>query len=145
MPYRLLPRECAVETDTGFPLHSDRPGRRNRTPRLSTRTTRDGMLVLLAIAAGCVDAVSYLGLGEVLTAAMTGNTILLGLAIGQAKVPAALRSCAALVGFVFGAVVAAAISERGAKDAIWPRAVTVRSEEHTSELQSLMRISYDVF
>src|SRR3546814_12139426 len=81
MPYRLLPRECAVETDTGFPLHSDRPGRRNRTPRLSTRTTRDGMLVLLAIAAGCVDAVSYLGLGEVLTAAMTGNTILLGLAI----------------------------------------------------------------
>src|SRR3546814_17031743 len=109
MPYRLLPRECAVETDTGFPLHSDRPGRRNRTPRLSTRTTRDGMLVLLAIAAGCVDAVSYLGLGEVLTAAMTGNTILLGLAIGQAKVPAALRSCAALVGFVFGAVVAAEI------------------------------------
>src|SRR3546814_21085914 len=56
---------------------------------------------------------------------MTGNTILLGLAMGQAKVTAALRSCAALVGFVLGAVVAAAISERGAKDAIWPRAVTV--------------------
>jgi len=82
------------------------------------------MLVLLTVAAGCVDAASYLGLGQVLTAAMTGNTILLGLAIGQAKIQAALRSCAALVGFVLGAVLAAAIAKRGAKDAVWPRGVT---------------------
>src|SRR3546814_20772376 len=27
----------------------------------------------------------------------------------------------------------------------WPKACSVRSEEHTSELQSLMRISYAVF
>src|SRR3546814_4199635 len=27
----------------------------------------------------------------------------------------------------------------------WPRAAVIRSEEHTSELQSLMRISYAVF
>ena len=83
------------------------------------------MLVLLALAAGCVDAASYLGLGEVLTAAMTGNTILLGLAIGQARGGAVLRSCVALMGFVLGAIIAAAIVERGARNDIWPRAVTV--------------------
>lgn len=83
------------------------------------------MLVLLAVAAGCVDAVSYLGLGGVLTAAMTGNTILLGLAIGQAEMQAALRSCVALAGFMVGAALAAAIAGRGAKQAVWPRGVTV--------------------
>jgi uncharacterized membrane protein YoaK (UPF0700 family) len=31
-----------------------------------------------------VDAVGYLGLGQVFVANMTGNTVLLGLAIGQA-------------------------------------------------------------
>jgi len=87
--------------------------------------TRDVLLALLAVAAGCVDAVSYLGLGEVLTAAMTGNTVLLGLAIGQAQMQAAYRSCTALAGFVLGAVLAAAIAERGVKDTVWPRIVTI--------------------
>jgi hypothetical protein len=42
------------------------------------------MLTSLSLAAGCVDAVGYLGLGQVFVANMTGNTVLLGLAIGQA-------------------------------------------------------------
>src|SRR3546814_2176110 len=33
----------------------------------------------------------------------------------------------------------------GAAGEPWPRGALVRSEEHTSELQSLMRISYAVF
>src|SRR3546814_6522075 len=33
----------------------------------------------------------------------------------------------------------------GLADALGPRPMSRRSEEHTSELQSLMRISYDVF
>jgi uncharacterized membrane protein YoaK (UPF0700 family) len=70
-------------------------------------------LILLAAGAGCVDAVSYLGLHQVLTGAMTGNTVLLGIAIGQAKAPAALGSLTALVGFVSGAILGGAMTEPG--------------------------------
>jgi uncharacterized membrane protein YoaK (UPF0700 family) len=68
-------------------------------------------LILLAAGAGCVDAVSYLGLHQVLTGAMTGNTVLLGIAIGQARAPAALGSLTALAGFVSGAIVGGAMTE----------------------------------
>jgi uncharacterized membrane protein YoaK (UPF0700 family) len=87
-------------------------------------TGRDAMLVLLSLAAGCVDAVSYLGLNNVFTANMTGNTVLLGLAIGQAKPQAALRSGVALAGFVVGVAAGAAIVERGREDVAWPSVVT---------------------
>src|SRR3989454_10880597 len=41
------------------------------------------MVLMLTWAAGSVDAISYLALDHVFTANMTGNTVLLGLAIGQ--------------------------------------------------------------
>ena len=85
-------------------------------------TARDALLTLLALAAGCVDAVSFLGLGQVLTAAMTGNTVLLGLALGQADAQAALRSAVALLGFFAGSLLGAAIVARGA-GSIWSPAV----------------------
>lgn len=75
---------------------------------------RDAVLISLALAAGCVDAVSFLGLGQVLTAAMTGNTVLLGIALGQAEGQAALRAGVALLGFFTGVVLGAAIVDRGA-------------------------------
>jgi uncharacterized membrane protein YoaK (UPF0700 family) len=85
-------------------------------------TARDTVLALLAVGAGCVDAVSFLGLGQVLTAAMTGNTVLLGLALGQADVQAALRSAVALAGFFAGSLLGASIVERGGGP-IWTPAV----------------------
>ncbi len=48
----------------------------------SPTLTRNALVVLLAIVAGFSDALGYVGLGRVFTANMTGNTILLGLAIG---------------------------------------------------------------
>src|ERR1700687_3239708 len=60
---------------------------------------RDALLLTLTAATGSVDAVSYLGLGRVFTANMTGNLVLLGIAIGQGQLPEALRSVVALVGF----------------------------------------------
>src|SRR3546814_7977769 len=36
-------------------------------------------------------------------------------------------------------------SKTGADECVWTVATALRSEEHTSELQSLMRISYAVF
>ena len=53
---------------------------------------RDAMVLVLTWAAGGVDAISYLGLGHVFTANMTGNAVLLGLAVGQGQGLAALRS-----------------------------------------------------
>lgn len=64
-------------------------------------------LGVLAVAAGLVDAISYLALGHVFTANMTGNTVLLGLAVGQAKGAEAARSAVALGGFCTGVAVGA--------------------------------------
>ena len=90
----------------------------------SPTATRNALVVLLAIAAGFSDALGYVGLGRVFTANMTGNTILLGLAIGQGEISAALRSVAALVGFVLGIVLAGTIVARTRVQSIWSMTVT---------------------
>jgi uncharacterized membrane protein YoaK (UPF0700 family) len=83
------------------------------------------MLLLLAWAAGNLDAISYLGLGGVFTAMMTGNTVLLGLALGQGHVRAALRSVLALAGFAIGVALGAGIVDEPRRERDWPPAVTV--------------------
>jgi len=85
---------------------------------------RNTMVLMLTWAASGVDAISYIGLGHVFTANMTGNTVLLGLAIGQGQGLAALRSIVALVGFALGAALGAIIVERGPRHPDWPVAVT---------------------
>jgi uncharacterized membrane protein YoaK (UPF0700 family) len=82
------------------------------------------MLVMLSLAAGCVDAVGYLGLGQIFVANMTGNTVLLGLALGQAKGQAALRAMVALAGFVVGVAAGAAVVGAGRERSAWSPAVT---------------------
>jgi len=89
-----------------------------------TTLGRESMLLALTLAAGSVDAISYLALGNVFTAMMTGNTVLLGLALAQGEVLAALRSILALIGFAIGVFVGAIIVERESKPLEWPAAVT---------------------
>lgn len=87
---------------------------------------RDAMLVLLACTAGCVDALSYLKLGHVFTANMTGNTVLLGIAIGQWDGPAVLRSGLALLGFSAGVTIATLMDKNtDSADGAWPLSVTI--------------------
>jgi len=65
-----------------------------------------GTLLVLTVISGLVDAVSYLGLGHVFTANMTGNIVLLGFAAAGASGfsgPACLTSLGA---FVLGAAAA---------------------------------------
>jgi uncharacterized membrane protein YoaK (UPF0700 family) len=57
---------------------------------------------LLSFTAGVMDAIAFLTLGEVFTSAMSGNTILLGLALGQGRITAALHSLVAFVGYICG-------------------------------------------
>ena len=70
---------------------------------------RDLLIVLLSLTAvtGLVDAVSFLGLGRIFTANMTGNVVLLGFALAGVPGLSVTRSLAALVAFAGGAVVGA--------------------------------------
>jgi uncharacterized membrane protein YoaK (UPF0700 family) len=70
------------------------------------------LVAALAGAAGMVDAVSYVALGHVFTANMTGNLVLLGVGVAQGQPVSVLRSTAALVGFVLGMLVDAAVMRR---------------------------------
>jgi uncharacterized membrane protein YoaK (UPF0700 family) len=61
-------------------------------------------LALLTVVSGIVDAVSYLGLGHVFTANMTGNVVLVGFGIAGAPGFSVAASLTALGTFFAGAV-----------------------------------------
>jgi uncharacterized membrane protein YoaK (UPF0700 family) len=82
------------------------------------------LVVLLAATAGFADALGYLGLGHVFTANMTGNTILLGLSLGQGQSLAVLRSLTALAGFILGVLLGTRVVKRATHPAVWPAPVT---------------------
>ena len=82
------------------------------------------MLLMLTWAAGTVDAISYLGLGRVFTAMMTGNTVLLALAVSEGESMAVMRSVLALAGFSAGAAAGALIVMDSDERGEWPSAVT---------------------
>jgi uncharacterized membrane protein YoaK (UPF0700 family) len=64
-------------------------------------------LLALAAAAGAVDAASFLGLDQVFTANQTGNTVLLGIALGEGNGHAIVRTGVSVAGFVVGVALAA--------------------------------------
>jgi len=61
-------------------------------------------LLVLTFTTGLIDAVSYLALGRVFTANMTGNIVLLGFAFAGARGLSISRSSVALIVFLTGAV-----------------------------------------
>lgn len=63
-------------------------------------------LLALAVAAGSIDAASFLGLDQVFTANQTGNTVLLGIAIGEGDGHAIARTGVSVAGFVVGVALA---------------------------------------
>jgi uncharacterized membrane protein YoaK (UPF0700 family) len=62
-------------------------------------------LMVMTVVTGFVDAVSYIGLGHVFTANMTGNVALLGFAIAGAHGLSVPRSLVSLTAFLAGALV----------------------------------------
>ena len=83
---------------------------------------RDALLVALTFAAGAVDAVAFLGL-HVFTAVMTGNLVLLGVAIGQGAARNALRGLVAVGGYAIGVLAGARIGGALPRDTWWSPAV----------------------
>jgi uncharacterized membrane protein YoaK (UPF0700 family) len=61
------------------------------------------LLAALTLATGLVDAVSYLGLGHVFVANMTGNIVFMGFALAGAKGFSLVASLVALAAFLLGA------------------------------------------
>lgn len=86
---------------------------------------RDRMLLALTFAAGCVDALSYLGLGRVFTANMTGNAVLLGLAIGQTQELQVAHTAAAIAGFILGVLTGAKVVGPIRERVVWSRHITL--------------------
>jgi uncharacterized membrane protein YoaK (UPF0700 family) len=62
------------------------------------------LLLVLTVTTGLLDAVSFLGLGRVFTANMTGNVVFLGFALGGAPGIPVASSLAAIGAFVAGAI-----------------------------------------
>lgn len=63
-------------------------------------------VALLSFVAGSMDVIAFLGLGEVFTSAMSGNTVLLGIGIAQGNFAGALRALTSVAGYVVGVAIA---------------------------------------
>jgi uncharacterized membrane protein YoaK (UPF0700 family) len=107
-------RETAQAIGRGMDLVGDLANLdRTRAERMSTSVpikTPLGILLAMTVVTGVVDAVSFLALGRVFAANMTGNTVLLGFAFGGATGLSVSRSSAALIAFLFGALVGGRMS-----------------------------------
>src|SRR5919201_498338 len=84
------------------------------------RRLRDLLLAALTAVAGATDALSYLGLGQVFTANMTGNLVLLGVGAGRGGGAEVGRSAAAFVAFAVGVVLATRLVARREAEELWP-------------------------
>jgi len=62
-------------------------------------------LITMTVVTGFVDAVSYLGLGHVFTANMTGNVVLMAFALARERELSFLHSFVSLASFMSGAVI----------------------------------------
>jgi uncharacterized membrane protein YoaK (UPF0700 family) len=61
----------------------------------------------------------------VFTANMTGNLVLLGIAIGQGQLVGSIRSVIAFAAFVLGVLVGVRVTSRIEPTAVWPRSATL--------------------
>ncbi|MFB9377131.1 YoaK family protein [Kineococcus gynurae] len=90
--------------------------RRPREPRPASSVDRWhlALMLVLTFSTGIVDAVGYLGLDRVFTANMTGNVVILGMALVGADDLPILGPVVALVGFLLGAFTAGRTLRRAA-------------------------------
>jgi uncharacterized membrane protein YoaK (UPF0700 family) len=93
--------------------------------RLSPAAVRDLLLAGLTVSSGAIDAISFLALGKIFTAFMTGNLVFLGLGVADASQSDLSRVLIALAGFAAGVFMATRIVEASRDSGVWPRGVTV--------------------
>src|SRR6476660_2322323 len=105
---------------------------------ISYVAVRNGLLNALTVSSGAVDAISFLALGKVFTAFMTGNFAFLGMAIASTTgltvygvvAPRAISVLAAMAGFAVGVFLATKIvrqhapKDEKATGIVWPERTT---------------------
>lgn len=74
--------------------------------RRNPAATHLGLMLALTFSTGIIDAVGYLGLDRVFTGNMTGNVVILGMALTGADDLPVLGPVLALAGFMVGAAIA---------------------------------------
>jgi len=105
-------------------------------PHHAQLAERDTLLVALTMASGAVDAISYLALGKVFTAFMTGNLVFLGIGVSGTAGPDVVPVSISLIGFAAGVLAARRIlGDRGSD--VWPRPVT-----RLLELVALLQLAF---
>jgi len=96
---------------------------------------RNWLLAVLTVSSGAVDAISFLGLGKIFTAFMTGNIAFLGMGIaGYPGAPRIVWVLASMAGFAAGVYLATKIVKPSIQSAahegeqttavVWPRETT---------------------
>jgi uncharacterized membrane protein YoaK (UPF0700 family) len=91
---------------------------------------RNSLLDALTVSSGAIDAVSFLGLGKVFTAFMTGNIAFLGMALaGSPVAPRVVSVLSSMAGFAVGVFIATKIVTPSAGEkpssSVWPQRTTV--------------------
>jgi len=87
---------------------------------------RDLLLAALTVSSGAVDAISFLVLGKVFTAFMTGNIAFLGLRVaGAGGAPGAVSILVSMAAFAVGVYLSTRIVTDSDASGIWSRRVTV--------------------
>jgi uncharacterized membrane protein YoaK (UPF0700 family) len=85
---------------------------------------RDILLATLAVAAGSVDALTWLALGKVFSAFMTGNVVFIAVGLSSHDSVLALHAAVAVVSFGAGAWATAAVMPAQHPGVLWPARVT---------------------
>jgi uncharacterized membrane protein YoaK (UPF0700 family) len=100
-------------------------------PDLSVRM-RDGLVVLLTLPTGAVDAACFLHLGHVFSSVVTGTMVLLGVAAGTHDAGLAAHCAVALASYICGVLIGAPTAARsagrraagGGQRPAWPASVS---------------------
>jgi uncharacterized membrane protein YoaK (UPF0700 family) len=86
---------------------------------------RDLLLHALSVSSGAVDAISFLALGKVFSAFMTGNIAFLGLRVAGANAPGNVAILTSMIAFAVGVYLSMLIVKASEGSGIWPQRVTV--------------------
>jgi uncharacterized membrane protein YoaK (UPF0700 family) len=86
---------------------------------------RDYRIVVLTITTGAVNAVSFLALGKVFSSIITGNLVLLGVAVTTHSSAEAIHASLAIAGYAAGILIGAPLAAlRSPQVGAWPASVT---------------------
>jgi uncharacterized membrane protein YoaK (UPF0700 family) len=132
---------------TAKPVHP--PESLSRRAAASVRHPLTRALLALTFTTGLVDAASYLGIGHVFSANMTGNIVLLGFGIAHSGGLPVLAPLVSLAGFMLGAgaggVLASRLSERHARHFAFALGIEIVLVGAAAVVAAVLRIHANAF